>query len=335
MSGGSNADMPVLQVEGLRTIFDTAAGPLVAVDGMDLVVRAGETVAVVGESGSGKSALAYSIIRLVQPPGRIAAGRILLRGRDILPLPEAEMRALRGRDLAMVFQEPSTSLNPLMPVGEQVAEAILLHESGISRREARERALDLFRLVGIPAPERRLDEYPHQLSGGMRQRVVIAMALACHPALLLADEPTTALDVTVQAQVLDLIGDLKRRFGMGVLLITHDLGLVADHAERVAVVYAGRKVEEGPTKAVLADPSHPYTRALLLCRPDPWRAADEPLVEIPGVVPPATELPAGCAFAPRCPIAELACTQRRPELTSVGPGRVAACHVAARRREAA
>ncbi|MBI0537680.1 ABC transporter ATP-binding protein [Roseomonas sp. KE2513] len=327
-------EAPVLQVEGLRTVFETPGGMVTAVSDMDLSVHAGETVAVVGESGSGKSAFAYSIIRLVQPPGRVAAGRILLGGRDILPMEEAAMRDIRGREMAMVFQEPSTSLNPLMPVGAQVAEAILLHEKGVTRAQARARTLDLLRLVGIPAPERRVDEYPHQLSGGMRQRIVIAMALACRPALLLADEPTTALDVTVQAQVLDLIDRLKAELGMGVVLITHDLGLVADHAQRVAVIYAGRKVEEGPAEEVLSDPAHPYTRALLACRPDPWQDAAQPLVEIPGVVPPPLARPPGCAFAPRCALAEPACQEVIPALDPIGPGRQVACLVASRERAA-
>ncbi|SHJ74832.1 oligopeptide transport system ATP-binding protein [Roseomonas rosea] len=326
---------PVLRVEGLRTVFETPRGTVTAVADMDLSVHAGETVAVVGESGSGKSAFAYSIIRLVQSPGRVAAGRVVLGGRDILPLDEDAMRDIRGREMAMVFQEPSTSLNPLMPVGAQIAESILLHEKGVTKAQARTRTLDLLRLVGIPAPERRVDEYPHQLSGGMRQRIVIAMALACRPALLLADEPTTALDVTVQAQVLDLIDGLKAELGMGVVLITHDLGLVADHAQRVAVVYAGRKVEEGPVEQVLADPTHPYTRALLACRPDPWQDVSEPLVEIPGVVPPPLALPPGCAFAPRCVRAEPACSEIRPTLDAIGPGRQVACLVASRERAAA
>ena len=326
---------PVLQVRGLSTVFETPRGRITAVADMDLTVHAGETVAVVGESGSGKSAFAYSIIRLVQAPGKVVGGHVVLGGRDILPLDEAAMRDIRGREMAMVFQEPSTSLNPLMPVGVQIAEAILLHEKGVTRTQARARTLDLLRLVGIPAPERRLDEYPHQLSGGMRQRIVIAIALACRPALLLADEPTTALDVTVQAQVLDLIDGLKAELGMGVVLITHDLGLVADHAQRVAVVYAGRKVEEGPVEAVLSDPAHPYTRALLACRPDPWQDVSEPLVEIPGVVPPPLALPPGCAFAPRCTRAEPACSETRPALDPIGPGRQVACLVASRERAAA
>ncbi|WP_160121851.1 ABC transporter ATP-binding protein [Rhodovarius lipocyclicus] len=322
----------VLRVTGLRTEFRTPRGVIAAVADMDLVVHGGETVAVVGESGSGKSAFAYSIMRLIDPPGRLAAGRIEIGGRDIMALDEPAMRQVRGREISMVFQEPSTSLNPLMPVGAQIAESILLHEAGVSAAQARARTLDLLRLVGIPAPERRIDEFPHQLSGGMRQRVVIAMALACRPALLLADEPTTALDVTVQAQVLDLIDRLKEELGMGVVLITHDLGLVAEHAQRVAVVYAGRKVEEGPAEQVLADPAHPYTAALLACRPDPWQESDAPLLEIPGVVPALAAMPPGCAFAPRCARAEPVCAETRPELEAVSAGRLVACHVARRER---
>ena len=322
----------VLRVTGLRTEFRTPRGVIAAVADMDLVVHGGETVAVVGESGSGKSAFAYSVMRLIDPPGRLAAGRIEIGGRDIMALDEPAMRQVRGREISMVFQEPSTSLNPLMPVGAQIAESILLHEAGVSAAQARARTLDLLRLVGIPAPERRIDEFPHQLSGGMRQRVVIAMALACRPALLLADEPTTALDVTVQAQVLDLIDRLKEELGMGVVLITHDLGLVAEHAQRVAVVYAGRKVEEGPAEQVLADPAHPYTAALLACRPDPWQESDAPLLEIPGVVPSLAAMPPGCAFAPRCARAEPVCAGTRPELEAVSAGRLVACHVARRER---
>jgi oligopeptide/dipeptide ABC transporter ATP-binding protein len=322
----------VLRVTGLRTEFRTPRGVIAAVADMDLVVHAGETVAVVGESGSGKSAFAYSVMRLIDAPGRVAAGRVEVGGQDVMALDEPAMRQVRGRDMAMVFQEPSTSLNPLMPVGAQIAESITLHEAGVSRAEARARVLDLLRLVGIPAPERRIDEFPHQLSGGMRQRVVIAMALACRPSLLLADEPTTALDVTVQAQVLDLIDRLKEELGMGVVLITHDLGLVAEHAQRVAVVYAGRKVEEGPAHQVLADPAHPYTAALLACRPDPWQESDAPLTEIAGVVPQLWAMPPGCAFAPRCARAEPACTEARPELEALEAGRLVACHVARRER---
>ncbi len=324
------SDEIVLDVRGLTTVFEVPNARIAAVDDVSLTVRRGETLAIVGESGSGKSVLAFSIMGLVSRPGRIVAGQILLSGRDLAALDEEALRTVRGRDLAIIFQEPSTSLNPLMTVGRQVAEAILEHEPETPYEAAMERVVERFRLVGIPAPELRVHEYPHQLSGGMRQRVMIAMALACGPALLLADEPTTALDVTVQAQVLNLIDNLKARFGMAVVLITHDLGIVADYANRVAVMYAGRKVEEGPTVTILTRPAHPYTQALLACRPDVLRALEgKPLLEIPGVVPPLDRLPAGCAFADRCSRVQDICWTRPPELTDMAPGHRAACFVAA------
>jgi len=313
----------ILEIVGLTSVFDTKSGPAAAVDGVDLVLRRGETLAVVGESGSGKSALALSVMRLLRWPGRVVAGSVRLNGRDLMALDERSMQAVRGRELAMVFQEPSTSLNPLMPVGAQVAEP--LSEHGIATgRAAWDRAVALLRRVGIPAAEARALDYPHQLSGGMRQRVAIAMALACGPAVLLADEPTTALDVTVQAQVLHLLDTLKLEFGMGVVLITHDLGVVADHAQHVAVMYAGRLVETGPAEAVIGHPLHPYTRGLLACRPRPTLdGARMPLLEIGGMVPALTALPPGCAFADRCAHVQPACRIAVPRLEALGVVQVA------------
>jgi oligopeptide/dipeptide ABC transporter ATP-binding protein len=326
----SSSDDKVLEVRGLTTEFVLSASRFTAVNDVSLEVRRGETLAIVGESGSGKSMLAFSIMGLVDRPGRISAGEILLSGRNLAQLDDEEMRHVRGRDLSIIFQEPSTSLNPLMNVGRQVAEAILEHERDVTSAQATSRVVDLFRLVGIPAPELRVRDYPHQLSGGMRQRVMIAMALACRPALLLADEPTTALDVTVQAQVLALIDDLQAKFGMGVILITHDLGVVADHADRVMVMYAGSKVEEGTIVEILDRPAHPYTRALLACRPDISRALDgAELIEIPGVVPSLDRLPPGCAFADRCRYVQGVCRSEKPPFTEVGGGHSAACHFAA------
>ena len=253
---------PLLKVETLQTHFGTPDGVVRAVEGLSFHIDAGETLAIVGESGCGKSVTSMSIMRLIQtPPGRIG-GKIWFQGRDLLTLPEAEMRKLRGNDVAMIFQEPMTSLNPVLTIGRQIGETVRLHE-GLDARKAEARAVEMLTLVGIPAPARRVREYPHQLSGGMRQRVMIAMALACNPKLLIADEPTTALDVTIQAQILDLMRDLKHRLGSAILLITHDLGVVAEMAQRVVVMYAGRKVEEGPVDAIFADPQHPYTRGLL------------------------------------------------------------------------
>jgi len=319
----------VLEVRGLTTHFGAGARPVVAVDQVSFAMRHGETLAIVGESGSGKSMLAYSIMGLVQPPGRIVAGEVWMGERNFLALDEPALRRIRGRDIGMIFQEPSTSLNPLMPVGRQVAEAILEHEGGVSPQQAMARVVERFRLVGIPAAEHRIHEYPHQLSGGMKQRVMIAMALACQPGLLIADEPTTALDVTIQAQVLRVISDLSRDLGMALLLITHDLGVVADHADRIVVMYAGRKVEEGAADDVLSRPAHPYTQALLACRPRIEEAlSDQPLLEIAGTVPPLNALPRGCAFADRCPRAAARCREDVPGTVAL-PGiedHLAACH---------
>ncbi|MEW6750279.1 MAG: ABC transporter ATP-binding protein [Candidatus Latescibacterota bacterium] len=321
---GSADSTALLQVQDLRTYFHTEDGVGRAVDGVSFEVRGGATLGLVGESGCGKSVSALSVMRLVpQPPGRIEAGRILLRGRDLLPLSEEEMCAVRGDDVAMVFQEPMTSLNPVLTCGFQVAEAVLLHQQ-VSRREARARAIEMLRLVGIPAPEQRVDEYPHQLSGGMRQRVMIAMALSCNPDILIADEPTTALDVTIQAQILDLLRRLQEEMHMAILLITHDLGVIAEMAGEVAVMYAGKIVERAPTPVLFSRPLHPYTRGLLQAVPRLERPRHR-LAVIPGVVPDARDFPEGCRFAPRCPLAQARCRAEEPPLAEHEPGQLAAC----------
>jgi peptide/nickel transport system ATP-binding protein len=319
--------MALLEIRGLKTHFRTDAGWLHAVDGVDLSVDAGETVCVVGESGSGKSVTAMSILKLVpMPPGRIVAGQVLWDGRDLVPLPPGEMQKLRGREIGVVFQEPMTALNPVYTVGEQICEGLRLHE-GLSKAAAMARAAELLALVHISQPSRRVHDYPHQFSGGMRQRVMIAMALACKPRLLIADEPTTALDVTIQAQILDLLTELKERLGMAVLLITHAMGVVAEVAQRVVVMYAGRVIEEGSVEEVFERPWHPYTQGLIRSIPridaDSTRGAR--LVSIPGTVPSLVEPPPGCRFAPRCAHARDACTLATPALREVGPGHRVAC----------
>ncbi|QIA27619.1 ABC transporter ATP-binding protein [Thermaerobacter sp. PB12/4term] len=320
----------LVEIRGLRTTFQTEEGLVPAVNGVDLAIRRGETLAVVGESGCGKSVTALSILRLIpSPPGRIEAGEIVFEGRDLLRLSDEEMRRIRGNEIAMIFQEPMTSLNPVFTVGDQIAEVFMFHR-GMSRRDALEQAVEMLRHVGIPAPERRVREYPHQMSGGMRQRVMIAMALACHPKLLIADEPTTALDVTIQAQILDLMRRLKEELGMAILLITHDLGVVAEMAERVVVMYAGRVVEEGDVYSVFRNPVHPYTEGLL--RSIPRLDEDrERLPAIEGTVPSPGHLPGGCPFHPRCPYATDTCREVEPRLEPLGEGRYAACHLAAER----
>ena len=319
--------MALLEIRGLKTHFKTDDGWVHAVDGVDLSVDAGETVCLVGESGSGKSVTAMSVLKLVpMPPGRIVAGQVLWDGRDLVPLPPAEMQKLRGREIGVVFQEPMTALNPVYTVGEQICEGLRLHE-GLSRAAALERAAELLALVHIPLPSRRVHDYPHQFSGGMRQRVMIAMALACKPRLLIADEPTTALDVTIQAQILDLLAELKERLGMAVLLITHAMGVVAEVAQRVVVMYAGRVIEEGSVEAVFERPWHPYTQGLIRSIPriDADASRGARLVSIPGTVPSLLEPPPGCRFAPRCAYARDACTRATPALREVGPGHRVAC----------
>ena len=320
---------PLLEIDGLKTHFFTRDGIVRAVDGVSFSVAAGETLAVVGESGCGKSVTSLSIMRLIaSPPGRIVAGKIRFEGINLLELSEREMRSIRGNDISMIFQEPMTSLNPVLTIGRQIAETLTLHE-GLSRAAAEARAVEMLRLVGIPEPAQRIRQYPHELSGGMRQRVMIAMALACDPKLLIADEPTTALDVTVQAQILDLMRQLKSKTGAAIILITHSLGLVAEMAQRVVVMYGGRKVEEAPVGALFACPRHPYTRALLGSVPRLGSSlADNDkarLAEIPGVVPSLKEDIAGCIFAPRCSHATAKCTETYPPLEEKTTGHWVAC----------
>jgi peptide/nickel transport system ATP-binding protein len=327
----------LLEVSRLQTHFRTPDGVVRAVDGISFGIDAGETVALVGESGCGKSVTSMSILRLIpDPPGRIA-GSIRFAGRELLELPEQEMRAIRGNEISMIFQEPMTSLNPVLTVGRQIGETLRLHQ-GLGPREAEAKAVEMLSLVGIPVPERRVREYPHQLSGGMRQRVMIAMALACNPKLLIADEPTTALDVTIQAQILDLMRDLKRRLGSAILLITHDLGVVAEMAERVVVMYAGRKVEEGAVREIFRRPLHPYTQGLLGAVPRLGSSVGargrSRLVEIPGLVPSLREPIVGCAFAGRCPFVTDTCRSVAPSVEDKGGGHLAACHYAERRMAA-
>ncbi|MDP3278878.1 MAG: ABC transporter ATP-binding protein [Deltaproteobacteria bacterium] len=323
---------PLLQVEGLVTEFPTDEGVLRAVDDVSFAVDSGHTIGIVGESGCGKSVTSLSILRLIQRPGRISGGKILFEGRDLLALSEPEMRKLRGREIAMVFQEPMSSLNPVYTVGDQIAESLVLHQNK-SKKQALERAIELLELVGIPSPSERVRAYPHQLSGGMRQRVMIAMALACDPKLLIADEPTTALDVTIQAQILELLGALRKRTNMAVMLITHDLGLVAEFAERIVVMYAGRVVEEASARDLFRDPRHPYTRGLLRSVPSYGdNARKKRLPTIQGVVPDLRKLPKGCRFRDRCDDAVAQCGDKEPEITVTGEGdarRQVRCFVAA------
>ncbi len=314
---------PLLEVRDLHTHFFTDDGVVRAVDGVSFEVSAGETLAVVGESGSGKSVTSLSILRLVQsPPGRIVSGSIRFKDRDLLALSPAEMRAIRGREISMIFQEPMTSLNPVYTCGEQIMEALVLHER-IGRREARARTIEMLELVGIPSPDQRVDEYPHQMSGGMRQRVMIAMALACRPSILIADEPTTALDVTIQAQILELLKRLQRELGMAVILITHDLGVVAETADRLAVMYAGQVVEYGDVRSTFRRTLHPYTAGLLGSLPR-LGVREQRLRVIPGTVPDPARFPAGCRFHPRCPVAQERCLTDPPVL-EFEPARRARC----------
>ncbi len=329
--------MALLEVENLQTHFRAVDGVNRAVDGVNFHVNAGETVAIVGESGCGKSVTAMSILRLIpEPPGKIA-GAIRFNGRDLLKLSDREMRAIRGNEISMIFQEPMTSLNPVLTVGKQIGETLRLHQ-GMSNQQAEARAVEMLKLVGIPEPERRVKEYPHQLSGGMRQRVMIAIALACNPKLLIADEPTTALDVTIQAQILDLMRDLKRTVGAAIVIITHDLGVVAEVAERVIVMYAGRKVEEASVEKLFRDPRHPYTQGLLGSMPKLGSSltGDETrLQEIPGLVPSLKRKLDGCVFASRCAYATDLCRTVAPALEDKAEGHIAACHYAIKEAVAA
>jgi peptide/nickel transport system ATP-binding protein len=320
----------LLDIRGLKTYFATDEGMVHAVDGVDMAIDAGETLGVVGESGCGKSVTAFTVMRLVPiPPGRIVAGEILWRGRDLLGLDDRAMRSIRAREIAMVFQEPMTSLNPVYTVGDQIAEVLRLHE-GLGRRAALDRAAAMLETVHIPNPARRVRDYPHQFSGGMRQRVMIAMALACKPALLIADEPTTALDVTIQAQILELLADLKAKLGMAVMLITHAMGVVAETAQRVVVMYAGKVVEEAPVEEIFRAPRHPYTQGLIRSIPrlDTPPGRKQRLEAIAGVVPSLLEPRPGCRFAARCPYARDDCRAETPPLREVAPGHKVACVLA-------
>ncbi len=316
----------LLEIRGLTTDFATDDGIVRAVDGVDLTIDRGETLGVVGESGCGKTVTALSALKLIAiPPGRIAGGQILWRGRDLVPLGQAAMRRIRGKEIGIVFQEPMTSLNPVYSVGAQIAEAVREHE-GLGRRAALDRAVEMLALVHIPNPKRRASDYPHQFSGGMRQRVMIAMALSCNPQLLIADEPTTALDVTIQAQILDLLGEMKSRLGTAIMLITHAMGVVAETAQRVVVMYAGKIVEEATVEELFARPRHPYTQGLIRSIPRVDKAGAKTRLEaIPGTVPSLAELPPGCRFAPRCRFAMPVCTRAIPPLREVAPGHKVAC----------
>jgi peptide/nickel transport system ATP-binding protein len=320
----NDKNKPILEVKGLKTYFTTKRGVSKAVDGIDFTLHKGETLGIVGESGCGKSITSLSILRLIpSPPGKIAGGSILFKGKDLVTMSEDEMRKVRGNEISMIFQEPMTSLNPVIPVGEQIAEALRLHQK-MGRKEAWTKSVEMLKLVGIPSPEKRAKQEPFQLSGGMRQRVMIAMALACTPEVLIADEPTTALDVTIQAQILALIKDLQTKIGMGVIMITHDLGVVAETCDKVAVMYAGNIVEHATTEQIFANPKHPYTQGLLASLPNIYEDQEE-LRTIEGSVPSSYNMPAGCRFASRCPYREAICTAQQPELVEQSDGSKVRC----------
>jgi peptide/nickel transport system ATP-binding protein len=326
MTDAATDMVPLLEVRGLGVEFQTRGGTAHVLEDIQLHIQRGETLGLVGESGCGKSITALALMRLIpQPPGRITSGQILFDGQDLLQLPEAQMRRVRGNRISMIFQEPMTSLNPAYSVGDQITESVRLHQ-GLNAKDGLARAVEMLEAVGIPDALRRVHEYPHQFSGGMRQRVMIAMALACQPDLLIADEPTTALDVTVQAQIFDLIRDLRERSGTAVLLITHDMGAVAEMTDRVAVMYAGRMVEEGPTDVVLSNPCHPYTQGLIACAPGRSpQSHGKPLQEIPGTVPSLLERKGGCTFADRCSEAQPRCRTSLPPCTWVQSGHRVMC----------
>ncbi len=323
----SNSDV-ILEVEDLRTHFRLKSGTLKAVDGISFTLRAGRTLCIVGESGSGKTVTSLSIMRLIDPPGRIVEGRVSYRGQDLLGLDEAAMEKIRGDRLAMIFQDPMTSLNPSFRIGDQIAEGMMAHQ-GLNREEARRQTLELMARVGIPQPDARFRDYPHQFSGGMRQRVLIAGAIACDPDILIADEPTTALDVTIQAQILRLLRSIQTALGSALILVTHDLGVVAAMADDVMVMYAGKVVEYGDVKTIFAEPRHPYTQGLLssLVRLDDTR--ESPLRPIPGLPPDLARLPEGCSFRARCPVAVAACGQHYPALRPLQETHEVACHLVA------
>jgi oligopeptide/dipeptide ABC transporter ATP-binding protein len=323
---GKATDQPMLVVRGLKTHFFTADGVVRAVDGVDFVIRRGQTLGLVGESGSGKSVTSLSIMRLIAPPGRAVEGEIVLDGTDLLKLDEEDMYEVRGNRISMIFQEPMTSLNPVFTVGDQIAEAVLVHQK-VTKEQAQKRAIEALGLVGIPQPQQRYRAYPHEMSGGMRQRVMIAMALSCSPEMLIADEPTTALDVTIQAQILELMKDLKDRTNMGLLLITHDLGVVAEMADEVAVMYAGQIVEQADVHALFKDPKHPYTQGLLASIPRLATEQSARLNVIQGTVPNLLRLPVGCRFAARCPFVMPICREVDPILGTFDDGRKVRCHL--------
>ncbi len=315
--------MDLLDIKGLTTHFFTRSGVIKAVDNLSLALQKGRVLGLVGESGCGKTVTALSILNLVPYPGKIIAGKILFDGRDLLSLSADEMRSIRGARISMIFQEPMTALNPVFTVGNQISEVLTAHQN-VTRKDALKSAVNLLHSVGIPSPEKRVNEYPHQLSGGMRQRVMIAMAIACKPSLILADEPTTALDVTIQAHILELLDTIQREMGMAMILVTHDLGLIAERAHEVAVMYAGRIVEEAGTKELFANPQHPYTRGLMASIPNPGEEGHKRLLTIAGTVPRLYDLPKGCTFAPRCDIKTGKC-ENEPELVEVKPGHLVRC----------
>ena len=318
----------LLDIRGLRTQFFTDDGLARAVDGVSYSLEKGETVGVVGESGCGKSVTALSVLRLIpDPPGKIVDGEIIFEGTNLLNLSSADMRRIRGNDISMIFQEPMTSLNPVFTIGNQITEAVRLHQ-GLNKKGALDKAIEALRLVGIPVPERRVHEYPHQLSGGMRQRAMIAMALSCNPKVLIADEPTTALDVTIEAQILDLMRTLQDELGTAIIMITHDLGVIAEMARKVVVMYAGKVVEQAPVERIFASPNHPYTQGLLQSLPRVDKdasGAKQRLQEIPGIVPSLLNLPTGCKFASRCPSVMPQCKEQEPPLEQVAPDHFSAC----------
>jgi oligopeptide/dipeptide ABC transporter ATP-binding protein len=321
-------EQPLLDIRNLQTQFFTEDGLARAVDGVSYSLDRGETVGVVGESGCGKSVTALSVLRLIpDPPGKIVGGQILFEDKNLLDFSPAEMRRIRGNDISMIFQEPMTSLNPVFTIGNQIVEAVRLHQ-GLGKKEATDKAIEMLSLVGIPAPARRVHEYPHQLSGGMRQRAMIAMALSCNPKVLIADEPTTALDVTIEAQILDLMRNLQQELGTAILMITHDLGVVAEMARKVVVMYAGKIAEQAPVEQIFAEPNHPYTQGLLQSLPRVDKDATSQknrLQEIPGIVPSLLNLPPGCKFASRCPKAMAICEEQEPPLEQIGPDHLSAC----------
>ncbi|MFP4016458.1 MAG: ABC transporter ATP-binding protein [Halanaerobiales bacterium] len=320
----ANKKEKLLELKNLKTYFYTESGVAQAVDGVNFEIYPGETLGVVGESGCGKSVTSLSVMRLIpEPPGKIEDGEIIFKGRDLTKLSNAEMRKIRGNEISMIFQEPMTSLNPVFTIGNQISEAIMLHKD-VNKKEAMAQSVEMLKKVGIPLPEQRINEYPHQLSGGMRQRVMIAMALSCNPELLIADEPTTALDVTIQAQILDLMNELKEKFHMSIMMITHDLGVIAEVCDRVAVMYAGKVVEYTDVKTLFKNPRHPYTWGLMNSIPKLDEEVER-LTAIPGIVPSALDFPEGCRYNTRCPMAQERCFKEEPELVEVEDGHKARC----------